>query len=102
MDNLTMEFYNRCAIVTVATKKIKFIVFMMTGGGVTDALSKISSSAEVDRKKSRDSSYRSGKHGLLRHLISEEDSVDISDEARNKGRRDRKQGLLEILEEENH
>jgi len=69
---------------------------------VTDALSKISRTAGAGRKNSHDSSYRGEKHGVLRHLVSEEDSVDISDEARNKGRRDRKQGLLEMLEEDNH
>lgn len=51
---------------------------------MTDELSKISRTTETGKKVSHDSIFRIAKQKLLKHADSEEDMVEISEEARHR------------------
>lgn len=68
--------------------------------GMTDALSKISSSAETGRKGNRDPLVKQGRPGSIKRRENMEDTVDISDEARGKSGSGKRKNLLAYLETE--
>lgn len=65
---------------------------------MTEAVSKISITAEVGKKNSRDSQLKHGKSVISKHFEETEDMVDISDEARDKSGRGKRKDVLAYLE----
>lgn len=73
--------------------------FNRRDGQMTEALSKISRTAETGKKVYRNSPSKQGKTGIWKHLVNDDDRVDISDEAKARsGGKKKRNDLLAYLE----